>query len=393
MKIALVFPELPPALDGIGDYTARLGKAFYDLCDGAVEVSIHTAAQQYDTIEGVEIISSFSIDSSGGVDGLKESLVQVEPDWIVLQYNPFSYGKRGLNLSLPHVVHSTKKLLPSTKLALMVHEPFVPVDTFKNLVMTTWQRWQLWQLGQAADLLYFSIEPWATKFSKWFKNKRVQHLPVGSNMPLVPSDRVKTREHLSIKPNEFVMGIFGTLHPSRLMHFINRAVEVLQQKSIESTILYIGPHGEKARQALEGVRIIDAGKLSPEEVSHHFQAMDLYVAPFRKGVSARRGSFLVGIQHGIATVSTHGIHTDTFIKRAHEAAFLLASDQDMEAFANQVERLAQDEEERQKVAAEGQKFFNAHFSWSRIAERQYRDMESFENAHEKSDSPPVLHKR
>ena len=135
---------------------------------------------------------------------------------------------------------------------------------------------------------------------------------------------------------------------------------------------------------------VDAGRLPPADVSRYLRAMDLYLAPFRKGVSARRGSFLVGIQHGIATVSTQGIHTDGFIRQADEAAFLLASDKDGNAFANCVKRLALDDELRQNVAAAGEKFFESHFSWSGIAERQYSDMSSFEGCDSRINSDPVL---
>lgn len=386
MKLSLVFPTLPPALDGIGDYTARLAAAF----SGLGEVTVHTASPGFEEIEGVRIVRSFSVDTPTGIRGLEQGLLQSRPDWVVLQYNPFSYGPRGFNLTLPKVLKRVKRKLPGARLAVMVHEPFVPVDGVKNLVMTLWQRWQLWQLGRAADLMYFTIESWVERFSRWFSKTPVYHLQVGSNVPRIPSNREETRRQLGISDDEFVAGIFGTLHPSRLMHFVGRAIQEVKRAGRPLTILYIGPHGSRAAAALEDARVIDAGKLPPADVSRYFQAMDMYLAPFRKGVSARRGSFLVGIQHGIATVSTHGIHTDSFIRKADEAAFLLASDKDSNAFANCVKRMALDDELRQNVAAAGEKFFGSHFSWSGIAGRQYSDMSSFEGCDSRINSDPVL---
>ncbi len=385
MNVSIVFPELPPALDGIGDYTARLSMALSEKCN----VTIHTASQSFRTIENVEIVNSFSIEKTAGLEGLVDGLIASRPDWIILQYNPFSYGRWGLNLALPRAMASVKRHLKGTRLVTMVHEPFVPVDTMKNLIMTSWQRWQLWRLGKASDILYFSIETWVEQFSGWFKNKPVHHLPVGSNMPMEHSDRNQTRASIGVNESDFVIGIFGTLHPSRLMHFIKQALQLVKDSGLDPVVLYIGPHGRQASSALEDMCLIDAGKLSPEDVSHHFQAMDLYLAPFRKGVSARRGSFLVGIQHGIATVSTYGIHTDTFIRSADKAAFLLVSDKDNDAFANQVKKLSLDDRERARIADGGQKFFNAHFSWSQIAERQYRDMKSFDSTGMNKDTRSV----
>jgi len=108
------------------------------------------------------------------------------PDWLLLQYNPFSYGRWGLNLDLPLVIRDIKRRQPFIRIALMGHEPFVPISNWRSAIMTTWQRWQLWMLGRSADVVFFSIQPWARKFQTWWPNKPVLHLPVGSNIPRLP---------------------------------------------------------------------------------------------------------------------------------------------------------------------------------------------------------------
>lgn len=97
--------------------------------------------------------------------------------------------------------------------------------------------------------------------------------------------------------------------------------------------------------------------------------MDLYLAPFEEGVSARRGSFHTGIQHGIATIGTRGAHTDDFLARAHGAAFMLPPDERPEAFVTETLRLAQNRPLRQRLAEEGQQFYDAHLDWPLIANR------------------------
>src|SRR5207244_1468495 len=98
------------------------------------------------------------------------------PDWVLLQYNPFSYGRWGLNPYLPLVMWRLRRRCPETRFALLVHEPFVPITSWKFAIETVWQRWQLWLLGQNADLIFFSIEPWAQRFRSWFPHKPVLHL-------------------------------------------------------------------------------------------------------------------------------------------------------------------------------------------------------------------------
>lgn len=382
MNIALVFPELPPKLDGIGDYTSQLSLALAKSCS----VGIYTAAQHYTQIPGVSIKPAFSVSSMKGVLSLIDQVCKDEPECIVLQYNPFSYGKRGFSPYLPRALKAIKSKNPSTRIALMVHEPFVPVESCRNAIMTSWQRWQLWATARQADVLYFSIEPWVNRFKSWFPRKPVLHLPVGSNIPFVSVDREAVRSQLGIAPDELVLGVFGTMHHSRLMPFIQHAYDELAREATPIRLLYIGPHGEQLRQATKVSSLIDAGRLDATDVSRHFAAMDLYLAPFRKGVSARRGSFLVGIQHGVATISTVGIHTDAFIRKADEAAFLLGADTEQAEFTNRVLALAKNQEQRALIGAQGKKFFQSHFSWMHIAERLINDMKLRESGLNKPEA-------
>lgn len=370
MNVALVFPELPPKLDGIGDYTSQLSQALAKSCS----VGIYTAARDFTPIPGVSIKPAFSVGSMKGVLSLSEQVSKDEPACLILQYNPFSYGKRGFSPYLPRALREIKLRNPSTRIALMVHEPFVPVESWRNAVMTSWQRWQLWATARQADVLYFSIEPWVNRFTSWFPNKPVKHLPVGSNIPMVPVDRMAERQRLGIAPDELVLGVFGTMHHSRLVPFILHACDKLTHEAIRTRLLYIGPHGMQLKQAAKSNLLINAGRLDAADVSRHFAAMDLYLAPFRKGVSARRGSFLVGIQHGVATVSTVGVHTDAFMRDADEAAFLLGPDTKRAEFTNRVLTLAKNPVQRQLIGQEGKKFFQSHFSWMHIAERLITDM-------------------
>lgn len=366
MTIQLVFPTLPPAIDGIGAYTASLGEALALHAN----VTILTAASHADVGETVSVVpNAFSLDRRDGIGDLFTHVSRTSPDWVVLQYNPFSYGRWGLNLALPRALHRLRNELPDTRLAVMVHEPFVPLESWRFAVMTTWQRWQLWQLGQAADLLFFSIAPWVDRFQSWFPETEVQHLPVGSNIPTAEADRDSVRRHLSLNGESVVVGLFGSGHFSRLLPFVHRAVERLSTEHPSVDVLYIGPAGRKVRAALSDIPLRDAGILSPPDVSRHFAAMDLYLAPFRKGVSSRRGSLLVGLQHGIPTVSTYGSHTDDFFYREAERSLLLSPDNRPDVYARQVSRLAADRELRERIGQAGQEFFRSTFAWSHIAKK------------------------
>ena len=134
MKITIIAAALPPQLDGIGDYTACLAAELAR----AASVTVLTGARAPDPIPGVRIETVFSADAPASVQGIADVVKANPPDWALLQYNPFSYGKWGRNLHLPRVMARIKRECPQTRFALMVHEPFVPIITPQFAVMATW---------------------------------------------------------------------------------------------------------------------------------------------------------------------------------------------------------------------------------------------------------------
>ena len=119
MKVHLVFPALPPMLNGIGDHTACLAKTLSVRC----QIKVLTGQEAFDAIEGVAIEQAFSIKRPQDVSRLSNAVMNDVPDWLILQYNPFSYGRWGLNPFLPMVIRRIRRRCPQTRIALMVHEP------------------------------------------------------------------------------------------------------------------------------------------------------------------------------------------------------------------------------------------------------------------------------
>jgi glycosyltransferase involved in cell wall biosynthesis len=365
MRIDLVFPALPPTLDGIGDHTARLAEAL----SSQASVRVLTAQAEYDAIPGVSVEAAFTYPPRRGVWDLAGAVEERPPTWLFLQFNQFSYGRWGLNPFLPAVLYRIKRQCPGVRLAVMFHEDFLPASSWKRALMSTWQRTQFWTLGHLADHVFFSIDPWVQQYQSWFPNTPVDHLPVGSNMPRVEADSGTVRRRLRIDEETFVMGVFGSLHESRLLSHIRAAAEAVRGKTDDVVLLYVGPHGEAFQQTMEGLPVHDAGRLPAPDVSRCFQAMDLLLAPFIDGVSTRRGSFMTGLQHGIPTVSTVGPLTDQLIREMDEEAVLLAPVEDTELFAQRALSLWRGSERRARIGSGGQRLYERRFTFDAAAKR------------------------
>lgn len=364
-RVDIVFPRLPPALDGIGDYTARFAECLASRCD----VRILTAQQDAAPIPNVRICPAFSIDAPRGVKSLLGAVRADPPDWLLLQFNQFSYGRWGFNPHLPLTIRRIASQVSQTRIAWMAHEDFVPPTSLRWAIMTTWQRLQFWGLGRAADLIFFSIEPWARRYASWFPDTPVHHLPVGSNIPACAIDRRAAREQLGFDDDQFVAGIFGTLRGSRPMPFLERAIAALDAAHPNLTVLYVGPDGTQlTTRRLEGVHVRNAGRLPAKDVSVHLNAMDLHLAPFSDGVSTRRGSFMAGLQHGVPTVSTQGKLTDPMLAARDGEAFTLASTDNADAFAQAAVTLMQNASQRVRMGKAGKRLYEEAFAFDVVAE-------------------------
>jgi glycosyltransferase involved in cell wall biosynthesis len=234
--------------------------------------------------------------------------------------------------------------------------------------MSSWQYLQFQALGRLADVAFFSVEPWKDKYEDIFDATSVHHLPVGSNIRNLNTYPQTERDRLGIPADMFVLGVFGSAHPSRLLTHISAAARACQQHIPETCLIYIGRDGNQIRAALDyDTNLMDMGPLDANGVSRCLAVMDIYLAPFANGVSTRRGSFLVGLAHGIPTVSTYGKDTGHLLTHHGNRAYILTSPQNVQAFASAVLELANDPKRRCQIGQRGHELFEQTFTWSKIA--------------------------
>lgn len=310
-------------------------------------------------------IAETGLDSARFVS-LDEALVNHESGATrVLQYNPFSYGRRGLS---PRVVRDIRQLR-SDRLAVYVHEPWVPIAGPKSAVMGIAQRLQLIAVARASQTLLASTESFATRVSRAAGGRSVASLPVGSNVPDRRSERAATRAELGVADDRVIVAQFASRHPARLPGHVGAALHAIEQRVERPVLMNLGSEATAVNPNASRWEVITSGTVSDDRLAALLAASDVFLSPFVDGVSTRRTSVMAALQHALPIVGTAtDEETDSVFHRA-TSALVLTPAPDVRAFAASAAEVAADAARRMQLGTEARRLYDEHFSWPVLARR------------------------
>lgn len=333
-SIALVYRDREGRVDGIGDY-----------CEG-LEAALRAAGASARTLSW------------------RARGINVDEGSVILQYNPFSFGRWGFAPRLPLDVMMLRRRRPDVLIAVMVHEAFIPIDSPKSLVMGAWQRWQLRAVLSAADVVLVSSSSWIPLLPL---RRHPVTAPVGSNVPDRREQRQIRRRALGADDRTLVLATFGTNHPSRLLDHVVTAANAVAARHQRVLLLCLGV-GSRPLDGLDPVVAVHRpGRQSASELAGDLSAADIYLAPFADGLSTRRTTLMAALQHALPVVGTDGPLTEPEL-RSEDAAILWTPSGDRERFADGALMLAGDAELRHRRGAAARALYDRRFAWELIAE-------------------------
>ncbi len=285
-------------------------------------------------------------------------------DVILLNYNPFSYGRWGFAPGLAARLRRARRR--RSRICLVVHESYVPPLNWRWAAMGAWQRLQLRRVHRCADIIFTPVEPLARELDSLGPKRPVVHLPVGSNLPDMRHCRDSERDRLEIDQDALVIAAFGTDHPSRRIDDVAAAANAAADLGGRVVVLNLGAGAPPIRSVRESVRLVEPGWLDASDVARHLAAADLFVAPFVDGVSTRRTTLMAALQHGVAVVGTDGRLTDDVLRRSSHALTLVPVD-DSTRLEDAVRWLAGDPDQRLARGAAGRELYERSFDWPVIS--------------------------
>jgi glycosyltransferase involved in cell wall biosynthesis len=371
MHIAILIPELPPKVNGIGDYTFFLSEVLAEKLD--CQITLLTSEENFQCPQGCQLKKGVFVPGADLMETLPNTMHGLQANWLLIQYNPFLYAHRGFNPWLIAAVAKVRRQQPDLKVALMAHEMYMTAENLKFAILGIFHRIQLWGVLRSVDLAFASIDTWAAELRHWIPNKPVFSLPVGSNVPLVsasPDALERLKKELNIDPSAIVLGAFGSYHYGRMPERIIRTLERLYAQKIKVHLLFIGSGGEQLRKLCPThlyPMLTTTGTLGCEAVSIYLQLVDLLVSPFLDGISTRRSSAMSCLAHGLPLLTTSGRLSDALWHEAFGDQLIPVEKE--EAYFDAAYQLCLDESKRRDLAQTSQSLYQSQFTWEKIAQR------------------------
>jgi glycosyltransferase involved in cell wall biosynthesis len=338
-------------VDGIRDHSVMLARALGDI--NGVTAAVHD-------LRGCQDVRSL------------ERLAPRVPHGrhaMVVQYNPFSYGRWGYAPWLPQAIRRLRSARPGTIIVLLAHELFVDLAGPRNTMMGLAQRVQFAFLRALSDVVLTTTEPLA-QHAGGRGRPPAALLPVGSNLPDRRAARTDARRALKVEDRQVVLGLLGTGHWSRMFSLLPPTIERLAQHR-RLVVLNLGAGAPVLTAERDDVLVHMPGELPAGELAECLSALDLLLLPFADGVSTRRTTLMAGLQHAIPVVSTDGPSTDDLL-RGSSAVALVPVDSARDAFVNRAEMLLENVELRLDLSRAGRELYDRHFAWPVLARRLLR---------------------
>jgi glycosyltransferase involved in cell wall biosynthesis len=346
-RVAIVGALTDQVVDGIRDHTELLQA---HLAAGGIEVDVHLRRA------GGWVVTRAGLSTAERHPALGDY------DAVVLQYNPFLYGRWGVAPWLPVLLGRARMAHTRPVTAVIVHEPFVPMTDAKSVLMGAWQRAQLRALALSANVMLCSTEAWVSLLDGWRPRRRVIHLPVPSNLPDMRACRADARRAIGAGDGDLVLATFGTDHPSHLQDPVERALEAVAPDG--SGRVFLTELGARTPRSVggAGITVRSPGYQTSGELARELSAADIFLAPFIDGVSTRRGTMMAALQHGLPIVGTRGPAIDTALAGT-EGALRLVPVGRPDLFAGAVAEVAQQPSERRRMAQAARSLYEQRFDW------------------------------
>lgn len=321
MRILFITNNLPPLVDGVGDYTYNLAREFakhghevHVVCRDKVEI-----CDDFEDIHVAKIVRKWSRQAGKDIaDYIRENGIEV----ISLQYVPYAYDPKGLPFGLVMALKEIKKC--GVHLMTFCHEVCIGLwdkHTLKNVLYAATMQYITRQVLNCSDSAATSIEHYARKIRQLCpKHKSVVCIPIASNVP-VPTksadELTELRHSVADNDQQKIIGFFG----SRDCETSIKAIKELQREGHNLKMLFVGKVSEKTLSLIPN-DAYTTGILDIEDIDQYLRIADAIVIPCKNGVSLKNGAFIAALNANKPVITASGFMTDKDLYNVKDLSFV-----------------------------------------------------------------------
>lgn len=312
MRIIFICGSLEPGRDGVGDYTRRLAGELqhqgYEVSLLALyDFSASSIIEEFQESEGNKIpvirIPNGEI-SKIRFEKAKQLIANFNPEWLSLQYVPFSFQEKGLPFGL---ANNLVEIGQGRKWHIMFHELWVGMDKESPFKHKVWGNLQQYIAGQVIKKTAVRKIHTQSKLYQFQLEKigcTALHLPLFGNIEVVKNEastQFETNDSLS-----FI--IFGTIHPNApVKEFISELSKYGQTNKLKLKIEFIGRCGAELGNWLtvckdQNIECKALGEQDPATISKVLQNADwgISTTPWRQ--IEKSGTVAAMLEHGLNVI-------------------------------------------------------------------------------------------
>ena len=368
-RVLLVSGEFPPRVGGVGDHVVRLAAALT-----ACGVDCHVATESRtssDPANNVHAISSqYPLRALWGTLRLAR---RIRPDVVHVHYQAGAYARPGELISMGRALQLTG--IPG-RLVVTFHDLLPPYLFPKAGRLRARMVRGLAESAHAAICVDESDRRQAA--AQVGHGARAFWIPAGPTIepPAGIGDRSAARAALGLDHEDFIVGFFGFRQRSKGVGVLAEAMRRPELTGPGTLLALIGApepptsvrraEPAMATGTFEGIRLVDTGEQPPEVISRWLIACDSIALPFLDGLSARRGSFMNAVAHGVPVITTLPPDAGTVDVKDGEVGFVMRGDAG--ALAKALAEI-RDNPPRRRQLTEGAQAIAARHTWAEIARR------------------------
>ena len=366
-----IAPQLPPAIDGVGDYCANLWRHWPETEPDWIFLVTRGARQTASAWNEVDV-REFACDARSLGAALEQTLCET----VLLHYVGYGYQPKGIPLWLPGALEKWKRRDARRRLAIMFHEMYAHSSPLRS---------PFWVAPLARRIIRQLVglsDAWVTSCNRYFRQLTTEFgaepgagriIPIGSNIPLRSLLFPKWFGDEGIAP-KFRFVVFG-LAKTRCWA-LERHWRLLRALGREGMIEHVtllgkqpGPEDERTWKRYADL----AGKdicwrqrfdLSGNDVSHELATHDFGLLANEPDVLTKSGVFAALATHGVVPIVAKACHA-ALPRLFHNAALINEDTPDSTAAVlgtlRDTRGLSEMRERLQGLA-------NGELAWSRIAQ-------------------------